>query len=130
MEDLIGLIVPCCSALFMLVFVGAVLGGMWKVFEKAGLEGWKALVPVWNMWLLATEVAQKEPLWGILLIVPCTSPIGAIMVGIGVAEQFGKGTGFGIGLAFFPYICYPLLGFGDAAYQGATGAAGGGEFAV
>ena len=127
---IIGLLMTCCFALVPLAFLGVIIGGMWKVFEKAGLEGWKALVPILNLWLLATEVAKKEPLWGILLIVPCTSPIGAIMVGIGVAEQFGKGTGFGIGLAFVPFICYPLLGFGDATYQGGAAAAGGGEFAV
>jgi hypothetical protein len=33
-------------------------------------------------------------------------------------SAFGKGTGFGIGLALLGIIFYPILGFGDAQYQG------------
>jgi hypothetical protein len=39
---------------------------------------------------------------------------------IGVANNFGKGAGFGIGLAFLPMIFYPILAFGDATYGGAA----------
>ena len=35
---------------------------------------------------------------------------------IDVAKHFGKGTGFGLGLAFLGAIFYPILGFGDATY--------------
>ena len=30
------------------------------------------------------------------------------------AKRFGKGTGFGIGLALLSFIFFPILGFGDA----------------
>jgi hypothetical protein len=36
-----------------------------------------------------------------------------------VAQAFGKGTGFGLGLAFLGPIFYCILGFGDDQYQGA-----------
>jgi hypothetical protein len=39
-------------------------------------------------------------------------------VAIALAEKFGKGAGFGIGLAFLPFIFYPILGFGSATYVG------------
>lgn len=41
--------------------------GMWKTFEKAGMEGWKGIVPVYNMYLLITEIAKK-PWWYLLLL--------------------------------------------------------------
>lgn len=37
---------------------------------------------------------------------------------IALAERFGKGAGFGIGLAFLGIIFFPILAFGDARYQG------------
>ena len=45
--------------------------------------------------------------------------IGGVMISVGIANSFGKGTGFALGLIFIPIIFYPLLGFGDAQYQGA-----------
>ena len=41
-----------------------------------------------------------------------------IVASVDIAKSFGKGTGFGIGLALLPFIFYPILGFGDAQYQG------------
>ena len=44
--------------------------------------------------------------------------IVAIIVSISIANRFGKGTGFGLGLMFLGFIFYPILGFGDDRYQG------------
>ena len=38
------------------------------------------------------------------------------------AKAFGKGTGYGIGLAFLGFIFFPMLGFSDATYTGAPAA--------
>ena len=37
---------------------------------------------------------------------------------IELAKCFGKGAGFGLGLALLSPIFFPLLGFGDAKYRG------------
>ena len=42
---------------------------------------------------------------------------------IDVVKNFGKGTGFGIGLLFLPFIFFLTLGFGSAQYQGASAVA-------
>ncbi len=26
------------------------VAGVWMVFQKAGIEGWKAIIPFYNMW--------------------------------------------------------------------------------
>ena len=36
---------------------------------------------------------------------------------IDIARNFGKGTGFGLGLFLFAPIFYPVLGFGDSEYS-------------
>ena len=36
--------------------------GMWKVFEKAGVAGWKSLIPFYNIFVLITKIANK-PWW-------------------------------------------------------------------
>ncbi|TLM92974.1 MAG: signal peptidase I, partial [Actinobacteria bacterium] len=42
--------------LIMFAIVIVVLIGMWKVFEKAGQPGWKAIVPLYNLWTLVEIV--------------------------------------------------------------------------
>lgn len=93
-----------------------VIAGMWKVFEKAGQPGWAAIVPFYNIYIL-TQIAGKEILWFILLLIPLVNIVAGIIISIDVARKFGKGTGFGLGLAFLPFIFYPILGFGDARYN-------------
>ena len=41
-----------------------------------------------------------------------------IILCIDLAKSFGKGVGFGIGLALLGIIFFPILGFGSAQYQG------------
>lgn len=90
---------------------------MWKIFTKAGKPGWAAIVPIYNL-IVLLEIAGK-PLWFIVLFfIPFANFVALILVAIGVAQAFGKSTGFGLGLAFLGPIFYPMLAFGDATYQG------------
>ena len=93
------------------------IAGMWKTFDKAGQPGWAAIVPFYNMYVL-TQVAGKEVIWFVLMLVPFINVIAYIVVSIGVAETFGKGAGFGIGLWLLPFIFYPILGFGGERVAG------------
>jgi hypothetical protein len=111
---LIGLI---CNCVIPLAITVAVFAGMWKVFEKAGQPGWAGIIPIYNMFVLTTEIARKEILWFVLLLIPCVNIVAAIIVCIEVAKNFGKGPGFGIGLALLGPIFFPLLGFSDAKFQ-------------
>ncbi len=42
-----------------------------------------------------------------------------ILVGLGVAKNFGKSDAFGVGLGLLGFVFYPILGFGNAQYQAA-----------
>ena len=94
-------------ALFLLVAIG-----LWKVFDKAGQPGWTAIIPLVNYFFLAMA-AGKPAWWGILMFVPIVNIVVWFMVCIALAHRFGRGTGFGIGLALLPIIFFPVLGFND-----------------
>ena len=104
---------------FMVVWFAIVIlmvAGMWKVFVKAGKPGWAAIVPIYNL-IVLLEIAGKPAWWVILFIIPFVNLIIGIMLGISVAAKFGKGTGYGLGLALLGPIFYPMLGFGSAQYN-------------
>lgn len=95
---------------------GAIIG-WWGVFAKAGLPGWAALIPIYNVYLLVIEVAKLSLLWFVLCLVPVVQIIPAILVNIEVAKRFGRSEAFGIGLTAVGFVLYPLLGFGSARYR-------------
>ena len=102
--------------LFNLLVVVGVLVGIWKVFVKANKPGWAALVPIYNLFVLA-EVGGKPSWWAILLFVPLVNLIVFVVICMGVAKNFGKSELYGIGLALLGFIFFPLLGFGNARYR-------------
>jgi hypothetical protein len=98
-----------------------VIAGCWKTFEKAGKPGWAAIVPIYNVVVLL-DIAGKPTWWLILMLIPLVNIVVALIVSIAVAQAFGKSAAFGIGLALLGVIFYPILGFGDAEYQGRVSA--------
>lgn len=122
MEDngifgLFGLLFGGMFTLLWFLFIAMVIAGMWKMFVKAGQPGWAAIVPIYNI-IVLIQIAGKPLWWIVLLFIPLINFIAAILLSIAVAEKFGKGAGFGLGLAFLGFIFYPILGFGDARYRG------------
>jgi Family of unknown function (DUF5684) len=104
---------------FTVVSVAIVLlmiASMWKVFVKAGKPGWAAIVPIYNMVVLL-EIAGKPVWWVILFFVPFVNFIMIIITSLALARKFGKGAGYGLGLALLGPVFYPMLGFGNAQYD-------------
>ena len=120
MENAVGVIF---ILIFFLIFFGVIvftIAGMWKAFEKAGREGWAAIIPIYNL-VVMCEISGKPGWWAILCMLPYVSVVFQIIVAIEMAKSFGKGAGFGVGMAFLPFVFYPMLGFGDAEYVGPGG---------
>jgi hypothetical protein len=99
-----------------LAVVVLAIAGMWKTFAKAGQPGWGCIVPIYNAYLIL-KIAGRPWWWLFLLIIPFVNLIVLIIVFLDFAKNFGKGTGFALGLMFLWFIFYPILGFGDAQYQ-------------
>jgi hypothetical protein len=107
-----------------LAVIAAAFAGMWKTFSKAGEPGWAAIVPFYNIYVM-TKIVGRPAWWVVLAILPCVNIIALFIIGIDMAKSFGKGTGFGIGLALLAPVFYAILGFGDAQYQGPAASGGG-----
>lgn len=95
---------------------------LWKIFTKAGQPGWGAIVPFYNF-ILILKIAGKPWWWIFLMFIPFVNMIIAVIAMIALANAFGKGTGYGLGLAFLGFIFLPMLAFGEAQYVGSGGEA-------
>ena len=107
------------SLIISLLIALLVIVATWKVFTKAGQPGWASIIPIYNLYIWCKIVGR--PWWWILLmLIPFVNFIVGIILCIDLAKSFGKGAGFGIGLALLGVIFFPILGFGSAQYQGAA----------
>ncbi len=83
---------------------------MVKVFEKAGIEQWKAFVPMLNYWEW-NKLNGKPIWWFLLLFVPFINIFMVFLMIVETAKAFGK---FSLGeqalAVVFPYIYLPYLG--------------------
>ena len=120
-------------------FVSAM--GYRKMFMKAGEAGWKAFIPyyknyicfrfAWNtkiFWAFLATMLVLEFMPGelgivvdlIKLVCGIVCIVLGIKLDIRVAKSFGKTTGWGVLLFFFPFIVSLILGYGNAEYLGNT----------
>lgn len=97
----------------------AVVGiiGLWKVFEKAGEEGWKVLIPFYNMYILF-KITWGNGWLFLLLLIPVVHVVIPIITLYKLAKSFGKGVGFFFGLWFLYPVFIMILGFGPDQYRG------------
>jgi hypothetical protein len=100
-----------------LAVMAVVLASLWRMFTKAGKPGWAALIPIYNTVVLMQIIGRPE-WWVLLLFVPFVNLYVAVVSTLELAKSFGKSTGFGVLMLFFPVIMYPMLGFGSSQYLG------------
>ena len=129
---------------FGLIICVLLIIAWWKIFTKAGVAGWKSLIPIYNIYLLYKIANVSFWIWavlpyalmlvligiypdakemptfaGILLIVGAIFYlIGCWNLSKGLANLFGKGTLFALGLFFLTNLFYLILGFGNFKYVG------------
>ncbi len=109
---------PSPFATIVALLIGLVLiVALWKVFTKAGQPGWASIIPIYNVYVWC-KIVGRPGWWVILMLIPFVNFIILIILSIDLAKSFGKGVGFGLGLAFLGFIFLPILGFGSAQYQG------------
>lgn len=107
------------GVIWMLVFLLTFIG-LAKMFSKAGLPAWYAFIPILNL-LAILRIAGRPPWWLLLWVLPLVNAVVSVIVSMDVAQRFGRGTGTGLGLAFLPFIFFPILGFGSATFRGVGG---------
>jgi len=112
-----GSIVFASIGFFQLFILGFLAISAWKMFEKAGLPGWGILIPFYNLYLYF-KLAGKSGASMLLLLIPIVNIFVMLHTHLQVARNFGKEDFFGFGLMFLPFVFVPILGLGDAEYQG------------
>ena len=112
--------------------------GYSKMYRKADIAPWKAFIPVyhtynnyklsWNgkmfflaaaLYILLSVLGGAEALAIQLAVIAAGIALMVVTVkqNIKMAKLFGKGTGTGIALIFFPGITSLILGLGKAEFQ-------------
>ena len=112
--------------------------GYSKMYRKAGEAGWKAFIPVYNsynnykiswtgkffflaaaLYILVTALSNSAMLAAQLAVIAAGIALMVVTVkqNVKMAKLFGKGTGTGIALIFFPGITSLILGLGKAEFQ-------------
>jgi len=110
-------------AFILIFYIGIIVlmvAAMWKIFVKAGEEGWKAIIPIYNA-IVLLKIVGKPWWWLLLYLVPIVNIVFAIWTINMLSKSFGKDEGFTVGLILLGIVFYPILGFGDARYAGPFG---------
>jgi hypothetical protein len=88
------------------------------VFAKAGYNGWTALIPIYNYYVLV-KIAGFHGATVLLYIIPIVNIVFSIIVAVKVGAAFGKGGGFSFFLLWlFAFIGYCIVGYGSSTYRG------------
>ena len=116
----------------------------WRVFTKAGLAGWKSLIPIYSeyctfkiswstrfFWIVLVAGLASGWLGGMMegedvstIVSLLASVLGLVIAAINLimnvklAQKFGHTVLFGLGLMFLSPIFTMLLGLGSSEYLG------------
>ena len=89
----------------------------WKVFKKAGKNGWEAIIPIYNF-IVLLEITELPMWYLILFLLPVGNIIVLFLTYIELAKKFGQSTAFGIGLTILNPIFIAILAFNkDYVYK-------------
>ena len=134
---LIGGMLVAILAIVLVLYILYIIGA-WKTFVKAGEPGWKAIIPIYNIYTIYKFSWKASMFWvnlAIAIIGGIATSIGGYVAIIGsiasiitfvinimsnykLSSSFGHGVGFTIGLTFLPNIFILILGFGSSEYVG------------
>lgn len=100
----------------------------WKVYKKAGKQGWESIIPFYSTWVL-NEIAGLNWWWflisisgviisilgipGLSQLASLASVLANVNISYNVCKKFKKEGGFFVLLALVPVVGYAILAFDD-----------------
>lgn len=90
-----------------------------RIFKKAGVESWKAWVPVYNNWTLL-EMGEQKGYWAVLALIPVINIIAAVFMVIAmynIGLRFGKEGAFVLLAIFLPIVWLIWLAVDDSKWK-------------
>lgn len=113
-SDGASLVSILCSLCILGAFILIFIVGSWKIFTKAGQPGIYSIIPIFNTYILVTQIIGRDLIFFlIMLFIP---PL-QLIIPFDLAKVFGKDTTYGCLLLIFPPM-YLVLAFSDAQYRG------------
>ncbi len=109
-SNILYVIIAIAIVIFILTIVV-----MWKIFVKAGIKGWKSLIPFYNYYCLSKIAFNKGWLFILLLITPINI-VFMLILSYKLAKRFGKSTAFAVCSILFPYITMQIIAFDNSKY--------------
>ena len=82
----------------------------WKIFVKAGREGWEGIIPIYSA-IIMLKIIGKPWWWILLYLVPIVNIVFAIWTVNMFSKSFGKDEGFTVGLILLSWIFIPIMAF-------------------
>lgn len=114
----VGIIISCLI-IFLLIEIILIIAN-WRIFKKARKEGWEAIVPFYNKYILF-EIAGYPGYYMFFSFIPYAGVIinfiFNILISISINKKFHKNSAFALVLIFFPYIGYPYLAFSKSTFD-------------
>ena len=106
-----------CSWILIAISIAA----MWILFNKAHEEGWAAIVPFYNTFVLF-KITWGNGWLFLLLLIPIVRIVISIITMVKLAHVFGKDGGWACGLIFLNTIFLCIMAFDDKVrYIGING---------
>lgn len=114
----------------------------WGIFQKAGEKGWKALIPVYDVYV-SHKIVGMSHIWFILEViawviesvflgltaipewidiafgipVAIITVTSAVIHAVKLCDCFGKGFAFEVGIILLPSVFSMIIAFGKAKYR-------------
>ncbi len=101
---------------FWLIWLVLILVAGWKMYVKAGQQGWVSLIPIINI-LGLLKIVHRPWWWILLMLIPFVNFVVGIIIMLDLAKAFGHGVGMALLLILLTPIGYLMLGFGGSQYQ-------------
>lgn len=109
--------------IFILVYVVNALF-LGKIFNKAGVESWKAWVPVLNNWKML-EIGGQQGFWSLLAFLPIVNIVSVVFLIIAM-HNINKKMGYDVGMTFLavllPIVWIIILGTSKNQWNDSLGA--------
>lgn len=121
-----GVAAAAYAVVFLVVLIFAVVAYVLyayflsRIFKKAGVEQWKAWVPVYNNWV-TLELGGQQGFWSVLAFIPFVNIVAAVFMYISMYEiglKLQKSGAFVLLAIFLPFVWLIWLAFDSSKWQG------------
>lgn len=140
MDNVITLLLIVWSVILVISLITVIVDtvAFWRIFVKAGEDGWKALIPFYNVYtsfkiagmpdlfkvyiaftVLSSIAVQLSLPFLIYSIISLLSLALSILSNYRLSKSFGCGVGMTVGLMLAPPVFACMLAFGKYEYIGA-----------